>query len=519
MLSFVQDKTPFVKADESIFQELLSVKNNERLPGLIVPVNKGYMKDYYDVFRKYFKEEAGNKERQNFEAVDFSTPIAFFMLSVFLVNKTLEMNFKRVLESERDLFNNKVINFASGSKVLTDGQKKFVELILNRFENSTILKLQGDKTISIDLKLYIISIMAMYYSLEKNDNFMTQTIKGIKSHKLEVIFLNFRNALKYDFTKVNNAVYDNKIKFFYKCRTCGTRFGKDQCGKANEVRACAGGCGQVVGGAGHKLNANTIKIEVEKDEIFQDGGKQYNLHEFLRDDHHTFRTMNRLCFRFLHSMMHAFYLGAVETGLIQMADLDASVLAGIDENYAHLKLTDHKEYFIKHIDADFEFLQRERDQNHDQFRLFTTIITEMLPEFASVKTQVRTENDYDQYALKVGESFIKLLNHNNANSFAIEKDIEIMIEEIDKEIKDVEPQIIQRKLDFNHANRNKKMNRFVFQHLRNSRRPDVLDMIHKISIDIDLKNTYKFILDYYNHQVRFYILYEEANIFYIKLLF
>ena len=481
--SFIQDNLKHFSKPDLFDSTLMSKNNKNQIPGLIVPVNKNLINKYYKKFNKFMEVPLQAMSNTTLDDINFDIPEIFFYLSIFMVNQIIEINFKIVNKIDKTERLNKLKKLKdSVAAFYSQTQMIFLDQILNSFTGSNYLRIDQQRETSVDMRLYIIGVMALFYSVESQENIFTQTLKALKIGSNKIVFLNFSNGLNIGLAGSKTT----EITSLNKCRNCGYIFGINNCGMPMAVFPCpTRGCGQQIGGTSHKWNANTVKLTPEEAKKYTSSTEDYNIHNFLYSNFFTFDKLNNLCFRFLHSMIHAFYLGVIETQLIPQETLFNNLTPNYAKDMGHRNFADKRDYLIGHIKADFEVIQELRSKNYLEFSLFSTINTELHEIFVQTKDQQRTVVAYNQFAHIVGGKFKLLLDGSNGKQFNFEKDVKDFIAEIDQQANDFEDRVRFRDIEINKGEN--RLNMFLINHLRNTTKPSAENLIMYMDKNPDLK--------------------------------
>jgi hypothetical protein len=282
-----------------------------------------------------------------------------------------------------------------------------------------------------------------------------------------------------------------EVTKLWKCGNCGNIFGLGNCGRPWVVYKCV--CGVDIGGTRHVPTKYTKELTPAEQKKYQQRGDKYNIHEYLRDSYKSFLDLHPLCFRFLHSFIHGLYLGWIETGYVEKSSLFTSLLPGFDNDFGHLKITNKRDYFKRHIKVDFEVVQQMRNKNYLEYNLMTSIVLKLFkPIMRFIKCQ-ESFASYNSIAKQIGQTFLGLIR--GGNSLSIETKIDKFIKETSLGIKNEEKEIILRNLTINEIT-DSKLNEFLFYHLRNTNIPSISNMIEYMRNNPGLNDKFSFITFY-----------------------
>lgn len=483
VLSFIQDKMNVVSAKTKNYYKFLTVNPMDSIPGLIVPVKEADTKSHYDNIKLFLEDESSNTFGDLHNIVDFSSPKGFFYTCVVFTNKAIEMHFRKI-----NAINEKIkqqMNQIIQCTHLTQNQRNFLLQIQNGFSTSPTLNLNNMENIAVGFKLYVISVLSIFHSIRDPKNFLFQIGQQLKSNNITAIFLNVSNMFEIG---ERGKIEVTKL---WKCRQCGYIFGLGNCGRPYYVYDCR--CGAKIGGKNHVATPDTIELTPEEEKNYINSGDRYKIHEYLRDAYKTYLDIHPLCFRFLHSFIHALYLGFIETNYVNSNTLYSSLLAKLDSDFQHLKVTDKRDYFKKHIQCDFEVLQKMRNKNYLEYDLLTSLVVQMSDMFLGFTNQQQQFEAYNGIARHIGNQFTSLIS--GGTSLSIESKIKKFIQTSTKGLVNPEKEIILRNVSFSKVE-GIELNKFLYYHLRNTGLPSLNGLMEYMRNNKELSERHPFILFY-----------------------
>lgn len=486
-MSFLQDKVSFTKKKVKDYYKLLKMNPFETISALIVPVNEAQIEDYYLPIESFLAPGASMSVASLKQRLKADGPLIFLYTSIVFTNEVIKANFSQQQKRSEEI-SQKMNDFISQSG-FTASQKQFLNLIRSSFSRSRILTLRNVKHASLELKLYLISILAVFHSITDQSNFLQQIATQLRSRQLKSIFLNVSNMFD-----INERAKVEVTKL-WKCKNCNNIFGLGNCGRPWEIFKCV--CGVDIGGHRHVATPNTIELTPEEQRRYSPSANRYNIHEYLRDSHKTFLSIHPLCFRFLHSFIHGLYLGWVETGFLGLDLLGQLLLPNLQKDFGHLRVTDNRDYFLRHIEVDFDVIQSMRNKNYKEYNLLTSLLVSLFGCFAKFSNCKESMEDYNKIAADIGNSFSSMITGNNRLS--IEAKIEKFLRESTTNIKNEEAEIIMRSVEFARISEHR-LNEFLFYHLRNIATPSVADFVEYMNKNVELRDKATFIEFHINHR-------------------
>ena len=483
-LSFLQDKVNFVMTKTKNYYRLLRINPFESLPGLIVPVDDTEINIYYKEIENYLNDQKSVTLNALKKKCPFTNQKIFFYICIVFTNKVIEMNFRKIKTVQEKIIPK--MRECSASEEFNQNQRNFLNQIITSFSSSTILDLKNTQTISLEMKLFIITVLSLFHSTGTTNNFLTQIANQIKNKSLKSIFLNVSNMFSM------NKKLQIKVTKLWKCKNCGNIFGLGGSGKPWNIFKCV--CGVDIGGKRHAPTPNTVELTPEENKRYTMRRDKYNIHEYLHDSYKTFIGLHPLCFRFLHCFIHALYLGWIETNFISKATISEVLLTLLDKDFQHLKVTDKRDYFKRHLEVDFEVIQKIRNKNYLEYNLMTSLVIRMFDTFISFNNQAETLENFNNIAIGIGASFSQLISGNN-NSLTIEGKIEKFLKETSSGIKNEEKEIILRNVTFK-PSKEGELNKFLFYNYRNINIPSMSNMMDYMVNNPALSKKHSFITFY-----------------------
>lgn len=487
VMSFLQDKVSFIKQKTGGFYKLLRLNPFETISGLIVPVDDTKIKTLYRPVQDYFEAGEQGTVAQLHAKCKPEEPATFFYTAMGFTNEMIKVNFTGH-RKQREAVTTKIRDYARKTNLST-AQKTFLGQIEDSFGSSDILTLKNVKKVPLEFKLYVICALAVFHSISDKSNFLRQIGVQILTNKIKAVFLNISNMFDV------SARAKVEVTKLWKCKNCGNVFGLGNCGRPWEVFKCV--CGVDIGGTKHVATPNTIELTPEEQKRYSPRADKYNIHEYLRDSHKTFLNIHPLCFRFLHSFVHALYLGWIETGYVPLTQMAGLLLPNLDSDFQHMRVADKRDYFLRHIEVDFEVIQSMRNKNYREYNLLTSLLVNLFDNLSGFTGCQETMEGFNTIAANIGESFGQLITGNN--QLSIEAKIDKFLRESSTKVRNEEAEIVLRSLDFAKVSEHR-LNEYLFLHLRNIARPSVASFVEYMNHNVELREKARFMEFHINYR-------------------
>jgi hypothetical protein len=190
-------------------------------------------------------------------------------------------------------------------------------------------------------------------------------------------------------------------------------------------------------------------------------------------------------------MMHALYLGWLETRYITKKIMYEVLLPDFKKKFKHLQTKNRWMYFHKHVRTDFEVIQRIRNKNCREYDLFTSLLVHMSDTFRGFRNTPCNYTSLNRIALTIQDMFNQ--QTSDANLAKLKVNVKRFIKTSARNLIHEEKLIVERQLEWRQVE-SLKLNGFLFQHLRHTRSPSAQGLKEYLLNNKGLNEKHGFVL-------------------------